>query len=146
MCLVSLVIARPEATVEYPTYREAGKAKAFGCQQPACLLLPRTFILPRIPNGHREAGCNRDVPGPAEDLASGQEPILFQVDRVRLHFHNKFASQGKNSLQPIRRLEGCQREQEICETVASAQPAVLEFAIETISPVLLSALKRKVSS
>lgn len=46
-----------------------------------------------------ETSRNPEIPGSTENLASGQKPIFVRVDRMRLQFHDKLASQREDVLQ-----------------------------------------------
>ncbi len=95
--------------------------------------------------GRGEVGRNREVPGPTQNSTTRQESIFFRIDRVRLQFDHKLASEGKDPLQAAWRFERREREEEVDEAVAAGKHAVRNQAIEPVSqPLLLTGLEGKV--
>ena len=75
---------------------------------------------------------NPDISSQAADSLLCQEPIFILIDGMGLHFDDTLARQREDSLQAPIRLEGCQREEIVRQTVAPGQHAIYDAAIEPI--------------
>src|SRR5205807_3237521 len=96
---------------------------------------------PRAPEpGRGKTGRNWEIPGPTKNLASRKEPIFFRVARVRLHFDDKLASQGEDTLQATRRFERGQREEEVDEAVAAGQHDASKLSVKAVTQGLFTGL------
>ena len=84
MCFISVVIAfDPKGeTAEVVTDRPAS----------TCCLSVRPY---------RETVRDRAILGPSQNVVTHQKPVFIRIDRMRLYFHHRLASQGEDFPQPF---------------------------------------------
>jgi hypothetical protein len=108
------------------------------------IYLPPVWVA-TSPLRHGETRRNRDVSGPAEDLAFCKEPIFFWFHGMCFHLNNILACEGEDSLQSIGRLKRRECEQEVRKVVPATQETVYKPTVHAITESLLPRLKCKVS-
>lgn len=91
--------------------------------------------------GHGETRRDRNTLRPASNLASRKKPILICLDGMCLYFNYGMAGKHANPLQPSLWFKWWQREEEVDETVAAAQPIINDLTIESVCEALLTVLK-----